>query len=81
MHNTYRIPQRFLSEKILKYEFRFISPTEQDIRSALVVNRLRNMLLPGTFSSMFFSTSLKNICMGIFHNFQDLKKKIVESTT
>ena len=46
MHNTYRIPQRFLSQKILKYEFRFIYPTEQDIRSSLVVQQAEKHVAP-----------------------------------
>ena len=41
------------------------------------VNRLRNMLLPGTFSSMFFSTSLKRYVLKweSSPNFQDLNKR------
>ena len=78
MHNTYPIPQRFLSQKILKYEFRFISPTEQDNQVIpSYVDRLRNMLLPGTFSSMFFSTSLKKYVLKweSSPNFFGFKKK------
>ena len=69
----------FFLKRFSSNDFRFISPTEQDIRSALVVNRLRNMLLPGTFSSWCVFNLFEKYLYGNLPQFSGFKKKSLKA--